>query len=340
MSTARTYYGGGGAVAQGRAAVSRFISRRERLNAAPGYNRISDRAHEFAPLYGATFTSSNTYTRRAAPRAVKRRAKRSFRSHVKNAMKLQNAQNKLGANTFLIASLAEQQAWGSFDILNGNTLLDIFRGQLPNNAPSVRLRDFKLFLKSFHLRMSITNTGSSTVLMDFYQVEPRFDIDRIDLAQPAYPTNGNTLAKWFYDHTQANTFSDVLSDTQGGVVPDSRAVAYTPFMFQNFCKMFRVTKIRQFQIPIGNTIVDNFKVGAVNLNPTRFITAAENTNVPTYPDKHYLKGISSAILVRFRGQSSASVGNLASQLRFSWEEQMCSKVFMTRPGSLSGNAQA
>lgn len=281
------------------------------------------------PLYGTAFTSKITYKkRRVNPRKL-RTARRKTNAFVAQSMKLQNAQNNLNNGTFLGANSVNLQAWSSYDIANCSLLEDLTSSQLPTGAGRGAIRDFQLWLQHLRLRTTIQNYGTTNCLMDVYYLVPRIDIPYTEMQSPT-TTNGNAFANWFVTNTAVGAGQDQLGDTAGDVPVANTVLGYTPFMYQNLTRLFKILRVRTVELGPGQTFVDTDGVHMKKVNPTRFMNTPTTTlGLKTW----YLKGISKIVLIGFRGFSNGTQNSPIVNLSYSWEEQSTSKVMQTRASS-------
>lgn len=303
---------------------------------------------ESAPLYGSTFTSKVGYKSRRPNRRRLRRAKRSFRTFLKNSMVLQNPQNGQSSGQFNVVTTPAgsppiYQQWASLDVLSAAAVYQMIRGQLPGGTTRTGLRDFELNLKTFNMRYYLVNTGSSPLMVDIYYVHPRRSILGKEVnATLSAPTNGNVLAAWFKTNysnaVPAN--SDLQPDPGADPLPDWSQTATTPFMYENFCRSFKIDRIRNLVLPPGGTFEARESIRMRRLNLARLgellSTPEFNLLNPTGNNdtgNFYLKGMSRSILIGFRGFPDNTLLAQPGQLAFRWEETSTSKVMQTRPGS-------
>lgn len=301
-----------------------------------------------APLYGATYTAKTTYRRRRAPKRVKRRARRSFKTFMKNTMRLQNPANSLNSGSFAVTSTADQQNWFSFDLCNTNALRALVANQqAAANPGNAALRDMRLALKTFRLTVTIANSGTNTnpVLMDLYTIVPRRDID-FDEFSDVNGLNGNVLAQYFKNGAlpvATDNGGELQAPEQAGdVTPTFRVVGFTPFMYPAFCRMFKIVNIKTVKLPIGESYISHYKVSNKMLNPTRFLTKEASLPAPAKDplSKIYLAGTSMSILACFRGLPTASNGSGESAMRVRWEEQSTTKYLALKRSSVSRDTTA
>ncbi|QCX35038.1 capsid protein [Blackfly DNA Virus 9] len=297
---------------------------------------------DYAPLYGSTFTSRVAYRSRRPNKKRLRFAKKSFRQHVNNAMKLQNAQNTLSQNTFTSTAATDNQQWFSLDMLNGFALSELIDGQVPTSVtgtPFTDLRDFQLMLKTFSLKYYITNISGVSVSLDIYHVRPRRNVTYQEMVNPALPTNGNVLSTNFVANTTAiPTHNDQLTNVVGDAIAGANVLGYTPFQYSNFCRVWKITKMRTVVLAPGATFEARDTVLNRMLNIARmglFNTQEYASSFPTATPRvnFYIRGISRTLLFRQRGMPDSTSASPASGLRISWEETSTSKVMQTRPGS-------
>lgn len=320
--------------------VSRAYKSYASRNKSRTQRKSGSNGDDLAPLYGSTFTSKIQYRSKRPNKRRARIAKKSFRSFMKNSMKLQNAQNGLSQGAFTNATVSDNQTWWSLDILNAGVVESMIRGQLPASPTFTSLRDFNLNLKSFSLRYYLTNTGTNPMSLDIYHVQPRRNITFEELASgpgfPTVPTNGNVLAGWF-SYVNGSAPKDNLPDSIDGV-PSFNTLGFSPFLYSNFCRMFRIGKIRTVVIPPGGTFEERDTVRMKQLNIARlglYNTAAYNADHPTLTPRvnFYFRGLSRSILVRQRGLPGPTNNAVPTNLAIAWEESMTSKVMQVKSGS-------
>lgn len=280
------------------------------------------------PLYGTTFTSKVAYRAKRPNKRRKRFAKKSFKGFIQNSMKLQNAQNNVSHNFFQITTLAGAQQWGSVDLLNASAIFNMVSGQLPAITTSSNLRDFQLALKTFSLRWYLVNTGTSPVYVDIYHVVPRRDVSYPELGSPSVPTNGNVLAVSF--NTGFGS-SDTLPDTKADPQMSSNTLGATPFLYSNFCRVFKITKMRTVKMSSGDTYEERDTVLNRMLNLAKLGVVGNAGVGPT--NQWYIRGLSKCLLFRVRGMPTAVSEAPVSAVTIGWEEMGTSKVIQTKPGS-------
>lgn len=285
------------------------------------------------PLYGTTFTSKVSYRAKRPRRRRVSRAKRSFGGFLRNAMKLQNAQNALSANAFISGAANAQQSWSSVDVLNASAVFNIVLSQLPSGVPlASAMRDFTLYLKTFTLRWYMTNTGANPLFVDLYHVIPRRDITYGDVNSPVTPTNGNVLANLF----TGNYALDALPDTHGDAQPTAFSIGAGPFQSTNFTRMFKIVKVRALKMAPGETFEERDTVLNRRINLASFgAVIGGGTSSPS--NIWYKRGMSKCVLYRVRGAPGLNSGSISTalpcQLSCSWEETSVSKVMQTKPSS-------
>lgn len=303
------------------------------------------------PMFGTTFTARTTYRRKRAPKRVRRRAARSFRTFMKNTLRIQNAQNSLNSNSFDAISEPGQNQWFSFDLCNTNALKALFANQQTSATPgNFALRDMRLGLKTFRLTVHIGNTATGTtgpqpLLMDMYTIVPRRDIDYDEFSN-FNGTNGNVLSAYFKSGAQpvATTNGGELGAPiqTGDTAPSWRTLGFTPFMYPAFCRMFKVINIKSVKLPIGETYVSHFKVANKTLNPTRFLTKEAPASGPANESlsKIYLAGTSMSILCCIRGNPTSTSIAASTGINIRWEEQSTCKVYNIKASSVGQDISA
>lgn len=292
------------------------------------------------PLYGSTFTSKVGYRSRRPNRKRVAIAKRSFSTFLRNSMRLQNPQNGQTSGQFVGGSALNLQGWQSLDILNGAALFQMVSGQLPAGSNRSQLRDFELNLKSFNCRYYITNTGSNSVMLDIYYVTPRRNITFKELRTAGLATNGNVLAFQFTDNfNNVPATTDTNADTKGDPPGNALGLGATPFLYENFTRIYKINRIRNVVLPPGGTFENRETVRMKRINLARmgeFLSQTELNGQPTGAtdvNNFYFRGLSRMMLFRCRGFPDASNQATAGSLSYAWEETSCNKVIQTRPGS-------
>lgn len=266
------------------------------------------------------------------------------------ASKLQSAQNSLNSNVFRVYVGANGQDWFSFDILNTQALEAMVDNQFNAGTQNRNIRDFRMLMKGFKLKVTIANqidaNQTSPAILDMYFLVPRFDIDWDEFSRYV-GNNGNILARYFKEGASGVLPTGELQPNfQGDSIPDFGKIGFTPFMYQAFCRMFKVVKIKTIKLPIGETYISDFSVRSKYINPSRFLTKlAPSGAQQARRSKMYLKGISSTVLCRVRGtpgfqeEPGTSISRPVN-LSVVWEEQCTCKVMQTRPGSVSQDINA
>lgn len=297
------------------------------------------------PMFGTTFTARNTYRRRRAPRRVRKRAARSFRTFMRNTLRIQNAQNSLNSNNFTAVADLNSNQWFSFDLCNTNALKALLANQQTSATPgNFALRDMRLALKNFRLTIHIGNTfpgnnGPQPLLMDMYTIIPRRDID-FEEFRNFNGLNGNVMANYFKSGASpvATTNGGELGAPiqSGDTAPSWRSLGFTPFMYPAFCRMFKVINIKSVKLPIGETYVSHFKVGGRTINPTRFLTKEAPPLAPLNDSlsKMYLAGTSMSVLCCIRGNPTGTDIAASTGINLRWEEQSTCKVYNIKASSV------
>jgi len=299
------------------------------------YQKSGSTQTDSSPIYGTAFTSKITYSKRRPNKKRARRGRASFKSFISNSLKLQNAQNAVRAGYFTAGNAIETQAWFSLDFLNVEALREFSIGQLPSGTTATQWRDFTLYLKSFSLKTMIQNTGTSNVSMDIYWVIPKRDITMVEMGSPT-GHNGNVLSSWFVTNTSSAGLPtippDMNADPAGDDIPSAVDLGFNPFMYQNFCRLFTIVKIRTVVLGAGQTFEDRSKIGSRRVNMAKLggVAATANSNLqPLW----YNKGYAKSMLVRIRGFPDADHQSSATSVAVAWEETATSKVMQTRPGT-------
>lgn len=302
------------------------------------------------PLYGTTFTARTTYRRKRAPKRVRRRAARSFRTFMKNTLRIQNAQNSLNSGAFRALSTTDENQWLSFDLCNANALKALFANQQTSATPgNYILRDMRLGLKTFRLTVTLVNTANSLspqpLMLDLYTIVPRRDVD-FDEFSNFNSLNGNVLANYFKSGAEpvATVNGGELGAPiqTGDTAPTWRTLGFTPFMYPAFCRMFKVINIKTVKLPVGESYVSHFKVSNKTLNPTRFLTKEAPNPAPANESlsKMYLAGTSMSVLCCFRGNPTETNTAASAGLTIRWEEQSTCKVYNIKSSSIAKDVTA
>jgi len=296
---------------------------------------------ESAPLYGTAFTSKVGYRSRRPNKKRARFAKKSFKTFMKNSMKLQNPQNSQGQGFLQYGTVVnDTQLWGSVDILNALALNNLVLTQLPSSvllppASATQLRDFRLMLKSFSLKLYFTNTNSNNVYLDLYYILPRRNVTAADIGKTT-ASAGNALAAHFTNQFTNGVTTDLLPDTHGTGLPDAAFLGSTPFQYTNFCRIYKITRVRNLVIPPGGTFVERATVLNREINLARLGTISPATSGgPAQLQAFHLQGLTRSILWKIRGMPTATNAAGGSSISVSWEENATSKVVQTRASSNS-----
>lgn len=318
---------------KGRGSVKKSVSHKKK------YHGSSKMQAGNNAMYGSSFTAKTSYKYRAPSRFRKRVSKKKTNAWIWQAMKLQNAQNNQGSNTFTTAAAANSQNWFSYDLLNGWTMRGLVNTQLPGGSNAAAARDFNLWIKTFRSRTVMTNTNTSGVgaLIDLYYVVPRRDIPVAELgtAVPLTGPNGNVLAQYML--TQAVTApgtSDLLGDQAGDPTANATQIGFTAFMYQNFTRLFKVLKVKTIKLPAGDQYIDTNEVKFKHLNCAKIVPpiAHDPLNRGDF-DNWYVRGTSMIVLGRIRGMPTSTQASGGTSIAFTWEEQCTSKVLQTRASS-------
>lgn len=311
------------------------------VNAVRGIKRTYDdfmgTAGTGNQIFGATYTARNAYRKKRVPRRVARRAKRSFKSHVRNAMRLQRPQFTTQHSRFNGSSGLNNQGWFSLDMLNGGVLRRIVESQLPTGSGPVALRDLELWVQSFSLRYYITNTGTTPLFLDIYKVYPRRTHTAAELDVTTSPSNGNTLASWLITHFTGNVGHDLAADPKGDPVPDWAQLGANPFQWENFCREFKIASVRTNLVNPSATIEQRMSCKPFKLNlarlgeigPDNSAGTGSNANINNW----YFPRISSTLLFRIRGTADGTNESLAASCGVAWEECATTKVLQTKSSS-------
>lgn len=304
-------------------------------------SRATNSKDDKSPLYGTTFTSKIAYKSKRTPTKRVKFGKKKAQKWLYQASKMQNSQNTVTNNTFTLSNLSSQQAWWSLDLCNAGEIFNLIATQLPLVSTVQAYRDYNLWLKDFNLKYYLTNTGTANVELEIYHIVPRRDVNYADLTSATPMTsNGNILANYFNNRYPLDT----LPDAQGDVVPTTFSLGITPFQYRNFCRLFKIVKIRVLKMGVGETFVERDKTGSFNLNLARLgiMPPQNNATTPAIGSltKWYLKGISRMILFKIRGFPTAASSSPAGQISLAWEVTTNSKVIQTKPGTDAFTGQA
>lgn len=287
------------------------------------------------PLYGTAFTSKVAYRARRPNKRRARAARKSFKNFMKNSMKLQNPQNSLASGNFATGAALNTQQWGSLDLLNVGVLTQMVIGQLPPGFTRQQQRDFQLQLKSFSLRMYLVNTGSTNLMLDLYYITPRRDIAYEEMNEPGSPSNGRVMSNYVLLNNSGAATDDQMADPKGDPVPQATTLGWTPFMFTDLCRQFKVTRVRNVMLPPGQIFEERDTCLNKSVNLARLGTIETAYNQSLHPSsqaytKWYLKGISRTILYRVRGFPDGTNNAGPATLTVSWDESSSCKVTQTQ----------
>lgn len=278
---------------------------------------------ESAPIFGSTFTARTTYKSKRRNRRRVRFGKSKTNKFLHQTMKLQNAQNSVQSGAFGFASINGTQDWQSIDFLNGADLNVMCLSQQPAAVTPVAARDWRLFIQSCRLNVMLRNTGATVAFVELYWVTPRFDISSNEIPLTV-PSVGNSLRTWFVGHLPAAGTSDMNQDPAGDPIPTNQTLGMTPFQYQNFCRLFKINKVKTVKLPPGEVYQEYFN--------TRF----RNVDAVKLNANSYLRGITSSLLWRFRGFHDGTNQAPSTAMYCNWELLSCIKVVQTRNSSTGG----
>lgn len=308
----------------------------KRRRSASTPKKSSKGKDDSTPLYGTSFTSKVGYRARRPNRRRARAARVSFGKFINNSMKLQNAQNSVNTGAYGMSNVAGQQAWYSLDLCNVNELWHLIKSQLPAGQGATS-RDFQLMLKTFQLRFFLQNVSTNNAMVDIYHLVPRRDVSQAEFTSAGLtlpdPSNGNVFSSWFNARTDITNVaaSDQLQDTEGDPVPNNLIDGYTPFMYTNLCRMYKITKIRNLVLGAGQTYTERDTVLNRRINMASL--GGSTTSSTFTPEKWYMKGISRITLFRVRGFPTDPSGSPVAHIDLGWEVNTTCKVVQTRLSS-------
>lgn len=278
-------------------------------------------------LYGSTFTSKVAYRKKGPNKSRVRAGKSKSRKFLWQSMKLQQPQNSIGSNFFTISSTAGLQGMGSIDILNGQDVENLVLGQLPASPTRLQLRDFELYMKQYRFRTTLINNSTNPAIIDIYDIVPRRDVPYTDMYSPT-TNNGNILSSWIATNTTSG--ADIGSDTKGDAVPGWNSVGFTPFQYPNFCRQFKILKVRTTVLQADDHYVDTDTVGMRSMNLEKWMNP---TTVTAGLKNWYLAGTSRQRLFMVRGLSDGSSLAPAVGITVQWECQCVTKVIQVKASS-------
>lgn len=293
------------------------------------------RGVEQTPLYGTAFTSKVAYKRKRVSRKSRQFGQKKFNRFIHQSLKLQQSQNRLTTNSFSANSSLNLQSWFSLDVLNSYALRQLVLSSVGGVNVSL-LRDVRLFLRTFSLRYYVTNTGTVPAMVDIYYVHPRRDKTFADMRDPSVPTNGNVLAAWFTANTLAS--ADMNQDENTDVVPNNSQLGFSPFLYQNFCRLFCIDRIREVKLSGGETFTAREVVTSKTINGAE-LGLSDPAGITTN-SMFYNAGYSRVVLFRVRGFPNATDSAAATTMRISWEETSDHKVMETRKSTTGVPASA
>ncbi|ALE29683.1 putative capsid protein [Lake Sarah-associated circular virus-26] len=141
------------------------------------------------------------------------------------------------------------------------------------------------------VNVSITNYGTTTVIMDVYRVVCRKTFSNSDFSSPE-TTNGSS------ETVLMKKMSDNLSGT---VSNDWETVGITPFAINAFTKHFKILQVKEVQIPAGNTTTLSFR------DPKNY-----SFNMSQFLGKVFMKGLTKGYVYRFRAIAATAGGESAA----------------------------
>lgn len=244
-------------------------------------------AQSSSSIISNQYDVGSRYRRQRMP-ARKRRVWKRFTRRVKHVMLQMQAGSTFTSDNYqrLISVAANTQVTfgqmlGGVGATDNDELLAIFKSAY-NPALSVTSTDkYKLFVKSMVLDLQIKNTGSSSVIIDVYEVVCR---------QSDVTTN-----------RIETTFNNAFAEQQGALIGSVSATnpAVTPFQNPLFLSMWRVNSKKEILLGAGSTTTMQMRLP---YNRMIYGKKLEN-NVQALP------GITKAYLCQVRGTPENNAGS-------------------------------
>lgn len=213
------------------------------------------------------------YTKKRAPRRVRKRAKRSRQRFLGQQLRLlgsrkfhyhgsmfwntvQGSQNMFGFMTYGMGGTGGVDGSGDVrDVLTRMGASDEAGGQWQSS---------RYYFDTMSARCSLTNVGSTGVYLEMYtmvcrQDIPLFEVDAVlaGTAQaPTIPNMGSILTYAQGQQAQLPAGTGPLTDTRttAATSPSVSADGVTPFQFRWLCSRFKIVKVQRLQINPGNAI--------------------------------------------------------------------------------------
>lgn len=228
---------------------------------------------------------SNRYRRKPMPR-YKRRRWRSFTKKVQHVM-LQ--MNPLQTYTFDFANnetwTANQQAifgfmLGGTTTTNNDELFQVFRTAYGGAITTATVDAYKIFIKSMCLDVQITNTGSTSCIVDCYTVIARSS----DTVQE---TIGSQYFRLYGEQDSASVGS-----------PSASAIASTPFQNGPWLQKWKILSKKEVSLGVGTVTTMQLR-NAVN-------RTLQGKSIESNPS--YIPGYTRAFLFQVRGAPENAAG--------------------------------
>lgn len=192
--------------------------------------------------------------------------------------------------TALATTTVNQQVWSSCGLYTNNWDVALATNQISTDIPTVFINHFatlgvadesRLIFKTAVMEITLENTGSNAVWADAYYLQCRKDVKSNVVNTDHVYRPENLLDHFLSEQGALGTATAVDKDNKGT----------TPYMCENFCKSFLITKVRRFQIAVGqciNLTVKDHKTRMINGQDVRH----RSTNV---------KGLTQWVMFRFHG---------------------------------------
>lgn len=167
------------------------------------------------------------------------------------------------------------------DLMNTGSIGGLTGASLANFS---LLYDMSIFLKSCKKTTTFTNQSNGNAFVDIYDLACRRDSSGSNEPTTVW-TNGLTAT--------SNTFNSSANVANGGINPEY--IGSTPFMSQEFCRLWKVLKVTRLCLAGGETAEH-----VTNLYPNKKFNMLNTQSGTT----EYFKGLSHATMMVVRGQPS------------------------------------
>nr|DAO27957.1 MAG TPA: Putative capsid protein [Cressdnaviricota sp.] len=262
-----------------------------------------------------------TYTRRRAPKRVRTRARRSFKTFQKHLGNLSGLKRYVSNDYNGATAVAGQQAVMNIDFMNYTDMGNLFglfqtEGAPITIAPSASI-PWELLLRKVRMEVEFKNPSTSLAYVDLYYYYPRSDMTVTALT---------TLSDSFGASTEANAGTVSAAGnvtTQSNLVPTLMGI--TPFDIPMFTQNFVIYKTRRVMLQAGQSFSIDMKA-----RPGNQSTKSWTVNILGR------KNITSGVLVYFSGEVN-SAGSSTNQVSLAYHRQLWASA--TRLGGKGPTSQ-